>query len=54
VDQIQMFTDCAMPVTRAIGAASWTARRYLGLPSLTTGAPADLVVYDADPRRVSC
>ena len=51
VDQIQMLADCGMPVTRAIGAASWTARRYLGLPSLEPGAPADLVVYDADPRR---
>ena len=51
VDQIQMLADCGMPVTRAIGAASWTARRYLGLPSLVPGAPADLVVYDADPRR---
>jgi imidazolonepropionase-like amidohydrolase len=40
-----------MPVTRAIGAASWTARRYLGLPGLEPGAPADLVVYGTDPRR---
>ena len=50
VDQIQMLADCGMPVTRAIGAASWTARRYLGLPGLEPGAPADLVVYHADPR----
>ena len=51
VDQIRMLADCGMPITRALGAASWTARRYLGLPSLEPGAPADLVVYDADPRR---
>ena len=51
VDQIQMLAGCGMPVTRAIGAASWTARRYLGLPNLEPGAPADLVVYEADPRR---
>ena len=50
VDQIQMLADCGVPVTRAIGAASWAARRYLGLPSLEPGAPADLVLYDADPR----
>jgi imidazolonepropionase-like amidohydrolase len=50
VDQIQMLAACGMPITRAIGAASWTARRYLGLPSLEPGAPADLVIYDADPR----
>ena len=29
---------------------SWAARRYPGLGSLTPGAPADAVVYDADPR----
>ena len=51
VDQIQMLADCGMSVTRAIGAASWSARRFLGLPDLEPGAPADLVVYDADPRR---
>ncbi|BEL04483.1 amidohydrolase family protein [Actinoplanes sichuanensis] len=34
----------------AIGAASWTARSYLGLPGLVDGAPADAVVFDADPR----
>lgn len=34
----------------AIGAASWTARSYLGLPGLVDGAPADAVVFDLDPR----
>ena len=34
----------------AIAAASWTARSYLGLPGLADGAPADAVVFDADPR----
>jgi hypothetical protein len=33
----------------AVGAASWTARTWLGLPGLTDGAPADLVIYDEDP-----
>lgn len=33
----------------ALGAASWRAREWLGRPGLTEGAPADLVVYDADP-----
>ena len=51
VDQVRMLAECGLPVTRAIGAASWTARRYLGLPGLEPGAPADLVVYGADPRR---
>lgn len=33
----------------ALGAASWTARSWLGLPGAVDGAPADLVVYPADP-----
>jgi imidazolonepropionase-like amidohydrolase len=34
----------------ALGAASWRARVWLGLPgTLDEGAPADLVVYPADP-----
>ncbi len=33
----------------AVGAASWTARAFLGLPSIEEGAPADLVAFDADP-----
>jgi imidazolonepropionase-like amidohydrolase len=35
----------------ALGAGSWRARQWLGQPStLADGAPADLVVFDADPR----
>lgn len=35
----------------ALGAASWRAREWLGAAAVADGAPADLVVYDADPRR---
>ncbi|GAA1433451.1 amidohydrolase family protein [Microlunatus lacustris] len=36
----------------ALGAGSWRARAWLGRPAtLAEGAPADLVVFDADPRR---
>ena len=36
----------------ALGAGSWHARAWLGHPdTLAEGAPADLVVFDADPRR---
>ncbi|GAA2183262.1 amidohydrolase family protein [Brooklawnia cerclae] len=35
----------------ALGAASWRAREWLGAEVLSAGASADLVVYDADPRR---
>jgi len=35
----------------ALGAGCWRARSWLGrAPELTEGAPADLVVLDADPR----
>lgn len=34
----------------ALAAASWSARAYLGMPGLEPGAPADAVVYAADPR----
>jgi imidazolonepropionase-like amidohydrolase len=35
----------------ALGAGSWRARAWLGHPSrLTDGVPADLVVFEADPR----
>ncbi|MDN5771591.1 MAG: hypothetical protein L0H24_11940, partial [Microlunatus sp.] len=35
----------------ALAAGSWAARSWLGHPAeLTDGAPADLVVLDADPR----
>jgi imidazolonepropionase-like amidohydrolase len=35
----------------ALGAGSWRARAWLGHPpTLTDGAPADFVVFDADPR----
>ena len=35
----------------ALGAGSWRARAWLGCPSrLAEGAPADLVVFDTDPR----
>ena len=34
----------------AIAAATTTARSYLGLPDIEEGAPADIVLYHADPR----
>lgn len=34
----------------ALAAASSTARAFLGAPDLVEGAPADLVLYEADPR----
>jgi imidazolonepropionase-like amidohydrolase len=35
----------------ALGAGSWRARAWLGRPAgLTEGSPADVVVFDRDPR----
>jgi imidazolonepropionase-like amidohydrolase len=42
--------EAGVPAHQAIGAASWAARSYLGLAGLGEGAPADAVIYDADPR----
>jgi len=39
-----------MPAESALGAASWSAREWLGHPGLAPGDPADLVLYDEDPR----
>ena len=41
-----------IPAEDALGAASWRAREWLGCnATLDEGAPADFVVYDADPRQ---
>ena len=52
VDEIVALHRVGMSRTDAIGAASWAARSWLGVqdPDVVDGAPADLVVYDSDPR----
>jgi imidazolonepropionase-like amidohydrolase len=49
-DEIRALVHAGVPPHDALGAASWSARSYLGLAGLEPGAPADVVVYDADPR----
>ena len=39
-----------VPPRAAIAAASSEARRWLGLSGFEPGAPADVVLFDADPR----
>lgn len=51
IDEIRALADAGVPAQLAIGAGSWAARSYLGIAGLGEGAPADAVVYDADPRR---
>jgi imidazolonepropionase-like amidohydrolase len=49
-DEIRALHAAGLPAEVALAAGSWAARDWLGLPGLVEGAPADLVVYDADPR----
>ncbi|MGI8881765.1 MAG: amidohydrolase family protein [Jatrophihabitans sp.] len=49
-DEIRALVEAGIPQPEVIAQASWRAREWLGWPGLTEGAPADLVVYDADPR----
>ncbi|GAA2631739.1 amidohydrolase family protein [Dactylosporangium fulvum] len=51
VTEIEHLIAAGLPAAAAVGAASWDARRYLGFPGLTEGAPADLVAVPDDPRR---
>lgn len=48
--EILLLAASGLPVEAAIGAGSWTAREFLGIASLCEGAPADIAVYDEDPR----
>jgi len=49
-DEIRALHAAGLPAERALAAGSWAARSWLGLPGLVEGAPADLIVYPADPR----
>jgi imidazolonepropionase-like amidohydrolase len=47
--EIRLLAAAGLPAWDALAAGSWEARRYLGLPLIEDGAPADLVVYPDDP-----
>jgi imidazolonepropionase-like amidohydrolase len=49
-DEVRALHEAGLPAEAALAAASWSARAWLGLPCIEEGAPADVVVYDADPR----
>lgn len=49
-DEVAALAAVGMSPTDALGAASWSARRWLGRAGIEHGAPADLVYYDEDPR----
>jgi imidazolonepropionase-like amidohydrolase len=47
--EIELLLAAGLAPDVALGAASWVARAFLGLPGIEEGAPADLVVFDRDP-----
>lgn len=50
VDELEALHDAGMSREQALAAGSWAAREWLGHPGLSEGAPADLLVFDQDPR----
>jgi imidazolonepropionase-like amidohydrolase len=50
-EEIDWLIRAGLPADAALGAASWVARAWLGLPGLVDGAPADLVAYPVDPTK---
>ena len=49
-DEVRALHDAGLPTEAALAAASWAARAWLGLSCIEEGAPADVVVYETDPR----
>ncbi|MEU3793177.1 amidohydrolase family protein [Streptomyces fructofermentans] len=49
-DEVAELVSAGIPPVEALSATAWGARRWLGRPGLDEGAPADLVVYEEDPR----
>ncbi len=49
-DEVAALVGAGIAQAEVIAQCSWRARAWLGLPGLEEGAPADLVVYDTDPR----
>jgi imidazolonepropionase-like amidohydrolase len=48
--EVRALHGAGLPLEAALAAASWRARAWLGLPCIEEGAPADVVVYETDPR----
>ncbi|MBK1786774.1 amidohydrolase family protein [Prauserella cavernicola] len=49
-DEIEALHRAGMSAEQALASASWAAREWLGHECIAEGAPADLVIFDADPR----
>lgn len=50
VSEVAELATAGLTPVEALDAGCWAARAWLGHPGLTEGAPADLVLLDADPR----
>jgi imidazolonepropionase-like amidohydrolase len=48
--EVAELVTAGIPAVEALSATTWGARAWLGRPGLDEGAPADLVVYEDDPR----
>lgn len=48
--EVELLLAAGLAPEVALGAASWAARTWLGLPGIEEGAPADLVAFRHDPR----
>lgn len=48
--EVEELTKAGFTHLEALGAATWSARAWLGHPGIEEGAPADIVVYQDDPR----
>ncbi|MDN5821595.1 MAG: amidohydrolase family protein [Brachybacterium sp.] len=49
-DELDEFARAGLDATTILDAATWAPRRFLGVPGLEDGAPADLLVLARDPR----
>ncbi|MEU8814046.1 amidohydrolase family protein [Actinoplanes sp. NPDC048796] len=50
-EEMLILEEAGLPAEEILASASWRAREWLGFPGLVEGGLADLVVYEADPRR---
>ncbi len=50
-DEVLELARAGLSATEAVGAATWSARAWLGRDGLVEGGQADLLVLDGDPRQ---
>jgi imidazolonepropionase-like amidohydrolase len=48
--EVVRLAEAGLPPHDSLGAASWGALSFLGLPGLEEGAPANVVAFESDPR----